>query len=1232
MPRTPLLPSDPQRVGGYWLAGRLGAGGQGVVYEAYGESGERVAVKVPRLDDPVSRARLAKEVAAARRVASFCTARVIEARTDLPEAYVVSEYVPGPNLRQVIDRSGPYGGDLLVRLAIGVATALTAIHRVGIVHRDLKPDNIILGQDGPRVIDFGIARQLGVPGTTVGPMMGTPGYMAPELFAGHDATAAADIWAWGMTVLFAATGHDPLPDQEPMAVVTRVLDFRPDLGGLAHALREPVARALEREPESRPSARDLLLGLLGGLEESRPAPSTSPGGPYHRDATPPADDVLLADGGGAASWVRPPRTADAFEPDLGTTAEELYQELSDGERAAAPEIFLRMVDASGGDDEVIRSVPRDELPGADDEGPVSSLLALYGAAGLVVETETAFTLTHPALIQAWPRLREWVAEERDGLPVHRRLTQAARAWERHGRKPGDLLHGSALDRTLDWAAGERRNVTLIPLEGAFLSACTAAARRGARRRRTVLAALSVLLVISLVAAGLAVLAQRNADRQRDIALSRQLAAQSELLADDPPLSALLAATAWKFDRSPEARAAMLGFLSRPGRAVLAGSVGMSSRMAFSPDGHTLAIGADEGTVRLWDVGARRRVGAPLTGQTGVIISVAFSPDGRLLATVDDDGVVWLRDVGTRRQVASLPTSTDAVRSVAFSPDGRILATGDDHGVVRLWEVGTYRRIGAPLTGHTGIVYSVAFSPDGRTLVTGAGDRGVRLWDMRTHRQIGAPFTGHTDEVLSVVFSPDGRRLASVDADGAARLWDVGTRRQIGDPLTERTDTVIVATAFSPDGRILATGGESHKVRLRDADSRRHAGGPRPALTDRIFSVAFSPDGRTLATVTNDGAVWLWNVDTRRGDAPLVGHIGIVDSLAFSLDGRTLATAGQDGTVRLWDVGTRRQVSAPFAGRAYAVRSAALSPDGHTLAVGGDDGVRLWEVSTHRQIASLATKSSGQPMAFSPDGRVLAVGDDEGVVRLWDVGARRQTGAPLTGPDGVISSVAFSPDGRILASSDGDAVRLWDMGTRRQVGAPLGTQLGVRSVVFSPDGRILAGGGDDGAVRLWDVGAHEQVASLTGHIGIVYSVAFSPDGRTLASGGEDRTVRLWEVATRRQDGAPLATQRGALSVAFSSDGHTLASGGEDRTVRLWNVDVRRQLGAPLTGHAGMVFSVAFSPDGRTLTTGGDDAVRLWDVAVPADILAAVCAVPGRSLSPAEWAQYVPPGVEFQTVCP
>src|SRR4051812_39032395 len=159
----PLHAWDPERLGGLLLLGKIGQGGQGVVYLGVDRDGTQVAVKVlyeHTVDDPRHRARFAREVAAAGRVASFCTAKLLDADLDGPTPYIVSEYVNGPTLQKLVAVNGPLKGDDLYRLALGVATALTVIHQAGIVHRDLKPENVVLGPDGPRVIDFGLARSM----------------------------------------------------------------------------------------------------------------------------------------------------------------------------------------------------------------------------------------------------------------------------------------------------------------------------------------------------------------------------------------------------------------------------------------------------------------------------------------------------------------------------------------------------------------------------------------------------------------------------------------------------------------------------------------------------------------------------------------------------------------------------------------------------------------------------------------------------------------------------------------------------------------------------------------------------------------------------------------------------------------------------------------------------------------------------------------------------------------
>jgi serine/threonine protein kinase len=266
---TDLRPGDPEEIAGYRVLSRLGAGGQGVVYLADSPSGERVAIKQLRtgLEDPRVRQQFVKEVAAARRVAPFCTARVVEALLDGPSPYVVSEYIEGLSLQQQIQRHGPMTGPALTRLAIGTATALAAIHQAGVVHRDLKPANVMLAADGPRVIDFGIARDLSTETTITSRIFGTPAYMAPEQLRAERVGPATDMFAWASVIAYAATGRAPFEAPHMMAVVHRITTGEPDLADVPIELVPVLRRCLSKEPAERPSAQQALALLLG-----RPVP------------------------------------------------------------------------------------------------------------------------------------------------------------------------------------------------------------------------------------------------------------------------------------------------------------------------------------------------------------------------------------------------------------------------------------------------------------------------------------------------------------------------------------------------------------------------------------------------------------------------------------------------------------------------------------------------------------------------------------------------------------------------------------------------------------------------------------------------------------------------------------------------------------------------------------------------------------------------------------------------
>ncbi|GII66491.1 hypothetical protein Skr01_65760 [Sphaerisporangium krabiense] len=310
----PLERGDPRRLGPFELTGRIGEGGQGVVYLGQDDAGERAAVKLLHVKfsgDRTARSRFARELKAAERVASFCTARVLAADLDGDTPYIASEYIDGRSLRETVETSGPLSGSTLERLAVGTATALTAIHHAGIVHRDFKPDNVLMAADGPRVVDFGIARILDSTGTITSRAVGTPAYMAPEQISGGEVGPPADVFAWGATVAFAATGEVPFGGNSIAVVLNRVLNDEVEVGGLPEPLRGVVRACLNKKPVERPTADHILLRLLGRHEEAGASTAVLSQGAElaaRETVTRPRSGVwgrrtTARDGGGAAAGV-----------------------------------------------------------------------------------------------------------------------------------------------------------------------------------------------------------------------------------------------------------------------------------------------------------------------------------------------------------------------------------------------------------------------------------------------------------------------------------------------------------------------------------------------------------------------------------------------------------------------------------------------------------------------------------------------------------------------------------------------------------------------------------------------------------------------------------------------------------------------------------------------------------------------------------------------------------------
>jgi serine/threonine protein kinase len=315
----PLRRWDPERIGPYAIIGRLGAGAMGQVFLARSTAGRLVAVKTIKValaEEPGFRARFAREVAAASRVSGVFTAAVIEADPDADLPWVATAYIPAPSLSTLVKKAGPLPVPAVRWLAAGCAEALASIHGAGLLHRDVKPSNVLVAPDGPRVIDFGVARASErVQLTTTRGAAGTPAYMAPEQARdAAQASPASDVFSLGATLVYAATGHPPYQGDTVMDVLVRLATEPPDLTDLPAELSGLVGACLERVPRMRPSDSAILSGL-GSF-----AQSASSGHGYLPDSA----MAVIAEFLVAAEYVHHPRIADGFGDDDGDKADDDY--------------------------------------------------------------------------------------------------------------------------------------------------------------------------------------------------------------------------------------------------------------------------------------------------------------------------------------------------------------------------------------------------------------------------------------------------------------------------------------------------------------------------------------------------------------------------------------------------------------------------------------------------------------------------------------------------------------------------------------------------------------------------------------------------------------------------------------------------------------------------------------------------------------------------------------------
>lgn len=803
--------------------------------------------------------------------------------------------------------------------------------------------------------------------------------------------------------------------------------------------------------------------------------------------------------------------------------------------------------------------------------------------------------------------------------------------------------------------------TLHGIESADIPELRRESERNARATRVRLGIIAATLFVLISGLGITALIQRNharanlaeAQRQAAIALSRQLAAESEVLGSeggDLEAAALLAAESMERGWLPENDRAIREVTRLLPRWVWSLKLNAPvASVAFSPDGRYVAAGSVYGAAYVFEA---------LSGK-----EVSRLSEGEALSTVP----------GALQPFIEMPPKIPAsrpggagVNALVFSPDGQYVAMASDDGTARVFQAAS----GKPVSQLTeqGQVSSATFSPDGRYVATGSGDGTARVFEATSGREVSR--LTEQGAINAVAFSPDGRFVATGSADGTARLFNAVGGKEV---FRLSVGGVIPAVAFSPDGKYIMTGGAGSLGNVSGMTNTQNHETVivHEAKTDGgIISIEYDPKGLPLSI--NSGAKYnagrVFEIATR-SEVHRFPHSAPVYKIAFSQDGRHIATGGWDGAVRVFDTSNNQEISR-LTDRG-TISALAFSPNGSYLAVASwSKPALIFEAATGKVVSQLSQKGGADSLAFSPDGQHLITGDSDGVLRAFKVAS--DDGRSITGkgpisaavlsangryaalvrvgsssqvfdtsnanvlfeftPDQLVQAISVSPDGRYLGvGSAGKTLRILEIATGKEI-SRLTQFLPVNAIAFSSDGRYVAIGEagpdtigmkpplEDAATakdhakhqewvfaqiektktaRLFEAASGKELP-LSAQVYTIWALSFSSDGRYLATGSYDGTARVFEVATGRElwnfwFSVPVAKGRTGdpvKALVFSADVSHLAVATEKS---VWTAELEKGTASRLTEQKG-VDALTFSADGRYLATESiDKTARLFEVA-------------------------------------